>query len=90
LACGRPVIATDFQYARQVVNQRNGIVVPIGDEGLLSSAIKSVLLNSERRMQMASESYHLTRSWVWREVAKQHVELLGEVSRCHANRSCSS
>lgn len=87
LACGRPVITTDFQYAREVVNERTGIVVTMGDEGLLTSSIRSLLLSSERRLQMASESYKLTRAWVWREVAKQHIGLLDDLRRGHASRS---
>lgn len=80
LSCGRPVVATDFQYAREVVNEHNGILVPIGNVEHLATALEALMVNPLRRMQMAAASYDCTRPWVWREVAQQHIHLLNEVN----------
>ncbi len=81
LSCGRPVISTDFQYARAIVNPSNGILVPAGDLDMFALALKSFASHPSLQLQMAKDSYTSTRRWVWREVAARHLELLNEVSK---------
>ena len=81
MSCGRPVIATDFQYARGILNEQIGIVVQMGNESALTSAIESLLCDSERRKRMGEESYNFTRKWVWHEVARRYCEIIDEVNR---------
>jgi len=80
LACGRPVIATDFQYARATVDRRRGILVPMGDVHALAAAMESLASDATRRKRMAEASYCSTRDWVWRVVAQRHLEFLDEIS----------
>jgi glycosyltransferase involved in cell wall biosynthesis len=80
LACGRPVIATDFPYARDVINGRNGIVVPIASVPHLTEAFEEIITNPTRRREMARASYEETRDWVWPEVAAQHLRHLDELT----------
>ena len=79
LSCGRPVITTDFQHARAIVDGRNGILVPAGDATALISAIESIAQDVDLRMRMAEMSYISTRSWVWQVVAQKHLGLLSEL-----------
>lgn len=80
LACGRPAIATDFQYARAILDGHNGIVVPAGDMNALASAIESLARDDGQRRRMAERSYNSTRSWVWPDVAQRHLDILDEIS----------
>lgn len=80
LACGRPAIATDFQYARAILDGHNGIVVPAGDVNALASAIESLARDAGQRRRMAERSYNSTRSWVWPDVAQRHLDILDEIS----------
>lgn len=80
LSCGRPVIATDFQYARAIVDRHNGIVVPAGNVSALASAIESLAQDGTHRRKMAETNYNATRSWVWQKVAQKHLGLLGELT----------
>lgn len=79
LSCGRPVVATDFHYAKATVSADNGIIVPIGNVDALVSAISGIALDADRRRRMSEASYTSTRSWIWREVAQRHLEILDEV-----------
>ena len=79
LACGRPAIATDFQYARAVLDGDNGIVVPTGNLNALVSAIESLAVNDGQRARMAEVSYRSTRSWTWSEVAQRHLDIMNKV-----------
>lgn len=76
LACGRPVIATDFQYARATLSSGNGIVVEMNNIEALASAIESLLGNAAKRELMMRQSYTSTRSWRWPEVARMHVDII--------------
>lgn len=78
LSCGRPVIATDFQYAKATLNDSNGIVVPMGDVGALTAAIESLASDMNRREQMMKNSYDSTRSWIWRMVVQKHLDIAYE------------
>jgi len=76
LSCGRPAIATDFQFAKAILGEDNGIVVPVGNIGALASAIEVLAFDNERRTRMRHSNYKLTRQWTWREVAKIHRDIL--------------
>jgi glycosyltransferase involved in cell wall biosynthesis len=78
LACGRPVIASDFQYSRAVLSVGTGVVVPLGDTAALASALKSLAMHPDRLRLMMTESYRQTRDWVWSTVAGQHLEIAGK------------
>lgn len=80
LACGRSAIATDFQYARAILDGHNGIVVPAGNMSALALAIESLALDAERRNRMAELNYKSTRPWIWREVAQRHHDILNKAS----------
>lgn len=45
LACGIPVVATDVGVVSDVVNERNGMIVPPGNETALEAAIDKMLGN---------------------------------------------
>ena len=53
-AAGVPVVASDIAGYRDVVRDgRDGILVPPGDAVALGKALRSILLDGERRAQMA-------------------------------------
>ena len=43
LACGTPVVATNVGVVSEVINESNGIIVPIGDSRALEKAISDML-----------------------------------------------
>jgi glycosyltransferase involved in cell wall biosynthesis len=80
LSCGRPVIASDFQHAKAILNERTGILVTIGDVSGLAAAIKSLASNIGERQKMSAACYDSTRSWTWLEVAQKHFTILLKAS----------
>lgn len=54
MAIGIPVISTDFQtgVARELIGDDNGIVVPVNDEMAMSSAIRTMLNDYEKMLEM--------------------------------------
>jgi glycosyltransferase involved in cell wall biosynthesis len=78
LSCGRPVFATDFQYAVASLNEDTGYVIPMGNVQMLATAIKSFCADKVRRQRMMESSYKSTRHWIWEKVARKHSEVLCE------------
>lgn len=58
MATGLPVISTDFPtgVAKEVVKEKNGIVIPMKDEQALIDAISSLLSDEELRRSMSIEN----------------------------------
>ena len=48
IACGRPIIATSSGGPEDIVNEINGLLVPVGDVAALVTAMKSVRDNYQR------------------------------------------
>lgn len=78
LACGRPVIASEFVYAKAVVTSEMGIVVPFDSRVALCKAIERMASDAVEREKMMRKSYSVTRKWVWSAVARAHVDLIAE------------
>lgn len=58
MSSGLPVISTNFPtgIAQDIVKEENGIVIPVGDEKALVSAMEELLSNPERREKMSVEN----------------------------------
>ncbi len=80
IAAGRPVIATAFPHAVELLDSGAGIVVPHADPVALADAIR--LLVTERGLleSMAAEARRLAPSLSWTAVADQYVRLSDELA----------
>lgn len=54
MAAGLPAVATDVGGTREIVDQRNGVVVPAGDPEALGAAISGLASDPGRRRQMSA------------------------------------
>ena len=79
IAAGRPVIATAFPHALELLSSGAGIVVPHGDPPALADAIRSALTDHERMADMESEARRLATSLSWSAVAQQYSEVVTEL-----------
>lgn len=74
IACGRPVVATDVGGTREIVDARNGLLVPPRDPAALADALAQVLA---REWDAESISAAITRSW--NDVAEDTLAVCGSV-----------
>ena len=81
IAAGRPVIATAFPHAVELLGSGAGIVVPHGDPVALATAIRSVLDDPDRLAAMGEEARRLAPSLSWRAVAGRFTALSDELVR---------
>jgi len=72
IACGRPVVATAFPHAVELLSTGAGIVVDHDDPDALRSALHSVLTQPRLSGSMAAEARRLAPSMSWPVVAKSY------------------
>lgn len=90
IAAGRPVIATAFPHAVELLSSGAGVVVPRRDPEALADAIRTVLATPGKVNAMASEARRLAPELAWPHIASRYAalgeELLDERSSISANR----
>ncbi len=79
IAAGRPVIATAFPHAVELLSTGAGIVVPHADPAALAGAIRSIVSNCDMWASMVAEARRLAPSLAWSVVADQYARLSDEL-----------
>lgn len=75
LAAGRPVVATAFPHAVELLSSGAGIVVPHRDATALGAAVRRVLTEPGLAASMAHEAARLAPTFGWPAVARQYAAL---------------
>lgn len=81
IALGRPVIATAFPHAVELLSSGAGILVPHQDPVSLAEAIRSVTANPDHLAAMTAEATRIAPSLRWSTVAEQYVHLADDLVR---------
>lgn len=78
MAVGLPVISTDFYtgIARDLIDDKNGIVVPVGSEEELSKAICKLMSNKEMRTKMRKENIYVREKYDTEKIILLWVECI--------------
>jgi polysaccharide biosynthesis protein PslF len=80
IAAGRPVIATAFPHAAELLSDGAGIVVPHGDPVELARAIRKAVDDRVFLESMSSRARAIAPSLTWRAVAGRYRRLCDELS----------
>jgi glycosyltransferase involved in cell wall biosynthesis len=75
LAAGRPVVATAFPHAVELLSSGAGTVVPHRDATALGAALRHVLTGPGVGASMAAEAARLAPAFGWPAVARQYAAL---------------
>ncbi len=75
IACGRPVVATAFPHAVELLATGAGIVVGHDDPDAMASALRRVLTQPRLAGSMASEARRLAPDMAWSVVASAYLSL---------------
>ena len=84
VACGRVVIATEYLYARELLDDHRGITVPFRDSGALAAAINLVLDDPDLRSTIELSAYRYGRQMTWPRVARAYHQVFADVVRREA------
>lgn len=75
VAARRPVIATDFPHARELLSAGAGLVVPRRDPGAMAHAVRRVLTEPGLAEALTARCADLARALDWRAVADNYRAL---------------
>lgn len=79
IAAGRPVVATAFPHASELLGSGAGIVVDHDDPEALASALRRVLVEPGLAEAMAAEAARLAPAMAWPVVAASYLRLAEQV-----------
>ena len=74
LAARRPVIATAFPHAVELLEEKAGVVVPHHDPVSLASAIRAVVTEKAKLAEMYAATADIAREHRWTAVAARYLE----------------
>ena len=84
VAARRPVVATDFPHATELLAQGVGILVPHHDPEAIAAAIRKILTNPDLAQDMSQRAAHLAPRLLWPAVATRYVQLAKSLIRTSA------
>lgn len=73
VACGKAVISTPFQYARELLAGERGLLVPFRDSTALAEAALSLLRDEELRNYLRKQAYMFGRQMIWPEAGRAYA-----------------
>jgi glycosyltransferase involved in cell wall biosynthesis len=73
LGAGKALISTPYAYARELLAEERGILVPFSDPGAIGVAISGLLDDPERRMQFRRRASEYGRGMLWNSVAHSYL-----------------
>jgi glycosyltransferase involved in cell wall biosynthesis len=79
IAAGRPVVATAFPHAVELLSTGAGLVVPQGNPAALAYALRRILTEPDLAADMAAEAARLAPDLAWTAVAHQYAGLANQV-----------
>jgi glycosyltransferase involved in cell wall biosynthesis len=77
LAAGKPVIATRFPHAIELLGQGTGLIVPNGDASAMAAALRRVLTEPDLAARMSASAAALAPQLLWPAVADRYRNLAG-------------
>ncbi|MHB8419905.1 MAG: glycosyltransferase family 4 protein [Myxococcales bacterium] len=83
---GKAVVSTPYWYARELLADGHGVLVPWRDPAAIAHAIVELLGDDVARTAMRRRAFARGRAMLWPAVARRYVESLERAKAEHANR----
>jgi len=87
---GKPVVSTPYWYARELLAEDRGILVPWHDPAAIAREIIGLLCDDEKRQGYSTRAAAYGRDMVWPAVARRYVESFERARTEHAARRRST
>lgn len=81
---GKAVISSPYWYARELLAEDRGVVVPFADSKAIANAVSHLLEDDARRHAMRKRAYLHGREMVWSAVAARYLRTFAEVRRARS------
>lgn len=83
---GKAVVSTPYSYARELLAEGAGVLVPWKDPGAIAGAIVDLLTDDAKRLAMSEKAAARGRAMTWPAVARQYVESFERARAEHVER----
>ncbi|MEX0661897.1 MAG: glycosyltransferase family 4 protein [Balneolaceae bacterium] len=83
---GKAIISTPYWYAKEMLSDGRGKLVPFKDEKAMAEAVIEMFDDEAMRHKMRKRSYEYNRNATWTEVARQYADVFNEVRSDHNQR----
>jgi len=81
VAVVKPVIATPYVHAREILADGHGMIVAPGDPVALAKTTNDLLSNDEQRQSLARAAYRRGREMLWPRVVERSLGQIEEMSK---------
>ena len=75
IASGKPVVATRFPHAEELLGVGSGLLVPHEDAGAIADALRTLLTDRGRAAEVAAVALRQAPSLFWEAVGESYVQL---------------
>lgn len=86
---GRGVVSTPYRYAKELLADGRGRLVPFGDPHALAAALVELIADHNGRDRMRRLAYDFARSMTWPAVSQAYTDLFADVVAHHERRTPS-
>ena len=89
IAASKPVVATAFPHAVELLSDGVGSVVPFGDSQQLADELRKIITDRPKRLLMARRAQELAREWYWPTIGGRFAATMAEIATLddpHAGR----
>jgi glycosyltransferase involved in cell wall biosynthesis len=80
LGAGKPVVATPYVYAKELLSEGRGRLVPFRDSDAIAREVGWLLDNEQEQQAIRKRAYLYSRKAIWSEVARSYLNLFDEVT----------
>jgi hypothetical protein len=86
VGCGTAVISTPYRYARELLAEGRGILVPRRDSQAIADEVIGLLADDDKRLAMRQRAAAYGRDMLWPAVARRYLESFARARSDHAHR----
>jgi len=79
VGCGRAIVSTPYEYAKEVLSDGRGLIASQPDPKELASLIDMLISNPQLRTQLENKTAKLGNTMTWPQVGKQYVDIIESI-----------
>jgi glycosyltransferase involved in cell wall biosynthesis len=83
IAASKPVVASPFPHAVELLAGGAGAIVPFNDPDILGSTLRQILTDSSTRSLMTERAGQLATGWYWPTIGGQFNAMMSGLAASH-------
>lgn len=81
IAASKPVIATPFPHAVELLSDGAGAIVPYDEPASLSETLRTLLADGAAKAAMTQQAGKLATEWYWPTVGRRFADMMSQLTR---------